>query len=226
MTTKNLEGIEEAIAERTARAEQWRRHAADLLVERKRIASKREQALADAEMEVRAIEQYFADMVTPIDEEIGQVVGIVGGGSETEASAPDSVTPRPAPEPVVPPDLFDRFDTVDEPVAPAPVQHPTAPLPRVVAPSTPRPIQGVVQWAKGLGGGGWVVAIIGAIVAFSISGDHILLRVSSTGNGYWDDIQKIVWMSGWTGLGFYVGGSLGMLISRTFSEGYRSPGQL
>lgn len=232
MTTNNLDGIEKSIIANAEHTAQWRQRAANLLAERERLDADKAKARADAMMMLRGIEQSFTDKAGPLDEEIGQVVNIVSGPAVVEPEhvapvEPEPEAPAPEPEPAesAPVDdlegstadddlrAWDFPDRGTDPVPPVSDSSPkddddpetTASQPRVVAPGAISNLA-ITQWAKGIGMMGWILALVGAFVAFAVSESNMVLRVADED---YQNVQKFIWVTGWTFTGVFIGGSLG-----------------
>lgn len=217
MTTENLEGIDAIIASQATMADQWRQRAADLLRDREQLDADSAAALANAQMIARGIQQSFADKAVPLDEEISQVVNIVNGPPAPVAPAPEPVAPVEPPAPAAVP--------TPEPVAPAPVPEPepepipaatTAPtLAVVVEEQNPNVFVSFSRWVRGWRLIEWILALLLAYIAYRVSGDHQSWGFRS---GFWSDAQHFLWRSGWTLIGFTVGGLIGTYIARPFGQ--------
>lgn len=225
MTTENLEGIDAIIASQATMADQWRQRAADLLRDREQLDADSAAALANAQMIARGIQQKFTDAAVPLDEEISQVVNIVNGprvSVEPEAPAPEPVAPVEPPAPAVVP--------TPEPIAPAPAPEPEPePTPEPPAPAAttaqtatvvaqeqnPNVFVSFTRWVRGWRLIEWILALLLAYIAYRVSGDHQSWGFRS---GFWSNAQHFLWRSGWTLIGFTVGGLIGTYIARPFGQ--------
>lgn len=203
MTTENLEGIDELIADQSARADQWRQRAADLLAARTQLDEDNAKAQANAQMVLRAITQHYADKAVPLDHEIEQVAGIVNGPAvlpAPPASVIEPVAPAPAPEP--------------EPVPPVPAVEPAPPAPATPPAATTQVNVFVAtrQWIGNFTVLQWFLALVGALIGFYLGVAHHGFNHTVPGIG--KALVAIVWTVGLTDLGFGLGGFIGGLFNR------------
>lgn len=199
MTTENLTGIDALRKQIAKNADEVRARAKAVADRADEIEHQRRKDAEDAAIVARLLDQQHADNLAVVQEEAQQMLTILGA---IATSTPDVADDEPvvatvAPEPPAP-------------VAPTPTRR----VPVVEAPSAPTTVQVIADWTRRLGFWGWLLALLGAYVAFRWSGDHMLFRISRTGDGYWDDIQKIIWRTGCTAVGFYLGGSLGIFLRK------------
>lgn len=204
MTTQNLEGMDDIIAAQAERTAQWRQRAANLLRDREQLDADTSAALANARMVERGIRQHFDDKRAPIDHEIEQVVFIVSGPQDVIDTEP----PAQPTEPVV------AVVTPEPPAQPVADEPPTAPIPTATEPpvSANAPVA-YVRWVRSWRLLEWVLALLLAIIAFKISGDHQNFGFRT---GFWSSVQHLLWRSGWTLIGFSVGGAIGSWLRPRF----------
>lgn len=223
MSTENLTGIDALRKQIAKNADEVRARAKVVLDNVDEIERQRRKDAEDAVIVARLLDQQHADNLAVVQEEAQQMLNILG---KIATPTPDVADDEPAPEPPAP-----QAEPVVAAVAPEPpatvAPTPTRKVPVVEAPSAPTAVKAIVDWTRRLGFWGWLLALLGAYIAFRWSGDHMLFRISRTGDGYWDDIQKIIWRTGVTGFGFYLGGSLGMFLrwlAGQIAAAYRNDG--